>query len=105
MSSLPFELRQHGCRGSTYLQQGNEFLVLESTLLRVAIVLSKGSDILELRYKPLDINVLWRSPQSLAPPTSALSEGFLDHYYGGWQVSLPSGAGASCCASVGCERG
>ena len=95
MLSLPFEPRQHGCRGSSYLQDGHELLALESQLLRVVVLLSKGADFLEFRYKPLDINVLWRSPQPLVPPGTALSSGFLDHYYGGWQVSLPSGAGAS----------
>ena len=95
MELLPFDPRQHGCRGAHYLQNGHDVLVLENALLRVGILLSKGADMLEFRYKPMDVNVLWRSPQPLSPPGAVLEPAFLDHYYGGWQESLPSGAGTT----------
>jgi hypothetical protein len=92
---LAFDTRQHGCRGTYYVQNGHGILVIENSLLRVSVLLSKGADILEFRYKPLDVDVLWRSAQPLRAPGTVLAPAFLDHYYGGWQESLPSGAGSA----------
>jgi galactose mutarotase-like enzyme len=92
--------RHFGCRVNEYGWRGHRLIVLENELLRVGVVASKGADILELRYKPRDVDFLWRSPHPLLPPaeyvpTSAAPLGaFLDYYPGGWQESLPAGNGA-----------
>ena len=95
MHSLSFEPRQRGCRGARYLEHGHELVFLENSLLRIGVLASKGADIIEFRYKPLDVNVLWRSDRRVEAPRAALHSNFLDQYYGGWQESLPSGAGTS----------
>src|SRR2546428_1722721 len=89
--------RFHGCRAEEYLWRGHRLVVMENELLRVAVVASKGADIIELRYKPRDLDVLWHAPQALCPPgeyvptiTSKLGS-FLDYYTGGWQEAFPSG--------------
>src|SRR5262249_51823725 len=58
---------------------------------------SKGADIVEFRYKPRDLDVLWHAPQPLLPPgqlvptISSKIGSFLDHYSGGWQEIFPAG--------------
>jgi hypothetical protein len=89
--------RFHGCRTEEYLWQGHRLVTLENELLRVGIIASKGADVVEFRYKPRDLDVLWHAPQRLVPPgqyipTVASKAGsFLDHYPGGWQEVFPSG--------------
>ncbi|MEO7653965.1 MAG: aldose 1-epimerase [Bryobacteraceae bacterium] len=93
--------RAHGCRVNEYLWLGHRLIVLENERLRVSVLASKGADIIELRYKPIDLDVLWHAPQSVLPPgqyipTVARKGGsFLDHYPGGWQEIFPS-AGPEC---------
>jgi galactose mutarotase-like enzyme len=93
--------RYHRCRCEEYLLSGHRLIVLENELLRVAVVASKGADIIELRYKRSDLDVLWHAPQPLLPPgqqipTIASRRGsFLDHYSGGWQEAFPSGGAPS----------
>src|SRR5579859_6313694 len=92
--------RHFGCRVTEYGWRGHRLIVLENEVLRVGVVATKGADIVELRYKPRDIDFLWHSPHPLLPPgeyvpTSASALGaFLDYYPGGWQESLPAGNGA-----------
>ena len=72
-------------------------IAMENRYLRVSILVDQGADIYELRYKPLDVDVLWRAPQELLPPgrniaPTARAEGvFLDYLHGGWQEILPNG--------------
>jgi len=71
-------------------------LILENEFIRVISLLDKGSDIIEILYKPLDINFMWRSPLGYRNPTMFIescgrSDGsFLDYYGGGWQEILPN---------------
>ena len=37
-------------------------VVLENEMVRVAILADKGADLYELRYKPRDLDVLWKAP-------------------------------------------
>jgi hypothetical protein len=92
--------RFHDCRISEYTYKGYTVLFLENRLLRIGVLLSKGADIMEFRYKPLDIDFLWHAPQDLLPlgnavPTISSQKygNFMDFFYGGWQESLPSGLG------------
>jgi hypothetical protein len=74
-------------------------VVLENDLLRCTVLVDKGADIYELRYKPRDIDVLWKAPWGLKEigtiaPTAVNSQvAWLDHYEGGWQEIFPSGGG------------
>ena len=91
--------RHHGCRVTEYGWRGHHLVVLENDRLRVGVVASKGADIVELRYKPLDLDFLWHSPHPLLPPGEAVpttpsgTGTFFDQYHGGWQESLPAGNG------------
>ncbi len=74
-------------------------VVLENDLLRCTVLADKGADIYELRYKPRDVDVLWKAPWgfkevgSFAPTAVSSQVAWLDHYEGGWQEIFPSGGG------------
>ena len=40
-------------------------VILENELLRVTFLVDQGCDIIELLYKPKDVDFLWRSPQGV----------------------------------------
>ena len=89
--------RNHGCRISdAWTLAGMRTLIFENELLRVVVLIDKGSDIIEFRYKPLDLDFLYFAPGGLRNPRqhtlSAPSTGpFLDYYSGGWNEILPNG--------------
>lgn len=90
------EQRKHGCRILEYQMQGLRAVTLENRALRVTVLPDKGSDIVELRLKVRDLDVLWSSPIGLRDvrTTHPSSEGLgpmMDLYEGGWQEILPSG--------------
>lgn len=91
--------RTHDCRISEFNYKGHTIIFLENRCLRIGVLLSKGADIMEFRYKPLDIDFLWRAhdipPLGNHIPTawSQTYGNYLDFWYGGWQESLPSGLG------------
>jgi galactose mutarotase-like enzyme len=94
--------RHWGCRASAeYRWRGLRLLIMENELLRVMVLLDKGADVVELRYKPRDVDFLWHSPTPLVwgvgEQASVLHpEGpFADYYEGGWQEVLPN-AGRFC---------
>jgi galactose mutarotase-like enzyme len=70
-------------------------LVLENRYLRLVSLLDKGSDIAELSYKPLDLDLLFHAPTGYRKPGSIVgtckrSKGeFMEYYGGGWQDILP----------------
>lgn len=88
--------RNYGCRVHEIIYEGYNALVIENEILRTTILADKGTDIIELLYKPQDIDFMWRSPVSLDacnrnPVTRAHDSGsFMDVYEGGWQELLPS---------------
>lgn len=92
--------RNHGCRISdAWTLEGMRTLILENELLRVTVLVDKGSDIIEFRYKPQDLDVLFFAPGGLRQPArnmpSAPTNGpFLDYYSGGWNEVLPNGGPA-----------
>src|SRR5262245_49270316 len=88
----------HGCRISDeWALKGMRAAVLENELLRVLVLLDRGAEILEFRYKPLDADPLLRLPGGLRNPprdtlsTSSSAGSYLDYYAGGWQEILPNG--------------
>ena len=60
--------RHHGCRASEFVWRGQRLIVLENCRLRIGVLASKGAEIVEFRYKPLDLDVLWHAPQTVLPP-------------------------------------
>jgi len=80
----------HGVRG----------LRIENDLLSAIVLIDKGADIYALVYKPLDLDVLWKTPWGLRAPGHASPSVFeseaawLEHYAGGWQVLFPNGGNA-----------
>lgn len=71
-------------------------LILESDLLKISILLDKGSDIFEVIYKPIDLDVIWHSPGGYKDPRthveriSSQEDEFSDNYGGGWNDVFPN---------------
>ena len=91
-----YSSRWHGCRYEEFLWRGHRLVVMENEKLRVGVLVSKGADIIEFRYKPEDLDFLWHAPQTVLPPgefvpTTARAQGaFLDFYPGAWQEVFPN---------------
>ncbi|MHC4782254.1 MAG: hypothetical protein ACYTE0_04270 [Planctomycetota bacterium] len=60
--------RNYGCRCREVVYKGHRTLILENEKLRLMIVVDKGTDIIELLYKPKDIDFMWQSPVDLPAP-------------------------------------
>lgn len=82
------------------LMHGVRGLRIENDLLSATVLIDKGADIYALVYKPLDLDVLWKTPWGLRAPGHAAQSVFdseaawLEHYAGGWQVLFPNGGNA-----------
>lgn len=90
------------CRVTTdWTYKGMKTLIMENKFLRVSSLVDKGSDIIEMIYKPMDIDFMWHSPLQYRNPklfveSIARSDGsFLSYYGGGWQDILPSAGNRS----------
>jgi hypothetical protein len=94
--------RINGARISCdYTFRGHRIAVLENESLSVTLLLDQGGSIVEFRFKPLDVDVMYRAPWGIRTwgswvPTTANPRGnWMDHYPGGWQVIFPAGSTAS----------
>ncbi len=94
--------RNSGCRITENISIcGMQSLVMESDKIRITILLDKGCDIIELLYKPKDIDFMWCSPVDIHNPEKCSSttgnsfHNYLDHNFGGWQEIIPNG-GPEC---------
>jgi hypothetical protein len=82
-------------------EHGLRIVTLENELLRIGILASKGADVVELNYKPRDLDFVWlapggvRDPAALAPTPLDSRAAFRDTYPGGWQEIFPSGGSPS----------
>ena len=86
--------RNYGCRMRRYLLNGVDMLSLENQCLKVVLALGKGADIVELVYKPMDIDFMWHSFNELKninhiSSVASKTGNFLDSYSGGWQELFP----------------
>lgn len=77
-----------------YTYKGIDATIMENAYLRVMVLQGKGGDILELRDKQTDVDVLWHANHNWQPPKhryvpAETRATWLDHYPGGWQVNLP----------------
>jgi hypothetical protein len=76
--------------------KGMRVVFLENAFLRIGILVDRGSDIFEFRYKPLDVDPLLRLPKGILNPANNFSQmrdtknQIEDYYYGGWQEMLPN---------------
>ncbi len=76
--------------------RGMRTLILETKLAKISVLLDKGSDIFEAIYKPLDIDVIWHSPNGYKSPAthveriSRQEDEFADNYGGGWNDVFPN---------------
>ena len=87
--------RNYGCRLRRFVWNGVDMLTLENAKIKVAVALGKGADIVELVYKPMDIDCMWHSFNPLGgadhlPTVAAAGGSFLDAYSGGWQDLFPT---------------
>lgn len=98
--------RNWGARVREYAWQGIPMVVLENELLRIGVLAGKGSDILELNYKPRDLDFAWLSPPGIPSPAAAASPyrdavaTFIETYPGGWQEVFPNGGAPSTWAGA-----
>lgn len=89
--------RNHGCRiADHWTLRGMRAIILENELLRVTVLADKGSDIVEFRYKPQDLDLLFFAPGGIRNPgrepvSAAGASPFLDYFSGGWNEVLPNG--------------
>ena len=98
MQSLQYiHERNYGCRLMEYSYRGLRTITLENEIIRVSVLVDKGTDIFEFLHKPTDTDFMWRSPLGVRNPASFVApiprpEGaFLDYYEGGWQECMPTG--------------
>lgn len=92
--------RNYGCRITTDVTiKGNRAVIMENRLLRLTILTDRGTDLVELLYKPEDMDFMWRSPVGIHKKSEFFSStgnslgNYLDHNSGGWQEILPNGGG------------
>lgn len=98
--------RNHGARICEVEVDGMALVTLEHDLLRVGVLAGKGADVIELLYKPLDLDFCWASEAPLGNPANRPAGAadavgtYLDFYPGGWQEVLPSGGPPSAHAGA-----
>lgn len=83
-------------------------VIMENELVRCTFLVDRGCDVIELLYKPKDVDFLWRSPLAGRRmrdfvPSSHNNRPFFDHYEGGWQELFPHASAPTQYA--GCELG
>jgi Domain of unknown function (DUF4432) len=83
--------RNWGARVHETTHYGIDAVVLENAKLRVTVLAGKGTDVVELNYKPLDLDFAPVSPGGVRVPRTDQGDAFMDHYPGGWQEVLPNG--------------
>lgn len=90
--------RNYGCRIRHYIRDGIRLVSMENKVIKAVFALDKGADIVELVYKPEDLDYMWHSFNELKTinhqSTKASTGGnFLDSYAGGWQELFPTYGG------------
>lgn len=93
--------RNWGARIRDVEYRGIRMIIMENERLRIAILAGKGTDIVEINYKPLDLDFVWLSPNGVQNPSesgAAFRDSlatFADFYPGGWQEVFPNGGAPS----------
>ncbi|MCB0686992.1 MAG: DUF4432 family protein [Saprospiraceae bacterium] len=71
---------------------------MENDFVKIGILVGRGSDIFEFRYKPRNLNFMLRLDKDIYNPAQVVSQirntenQLEDYYYGGWQEVLPNSA-------------
>jgi galactose mutarotase-like enzyme len=92
----PFTRRASGHYGRLALWEGHEIVEMTSPEIHLKVSLTRGAEILELRSKKLDLELLWHGQEDIVrhregvESTQAPMGNFLDHFSGGWQEVLPN---------------
>lgn len=68
---------------------GLRTIVLENDRLRVVVLPEAGSKIWQIRYKPLEADLLWNNP-SVLPARQPLYASYDDTWSGGWDELFPN---------------
>lgn len=84
------------CTVAATTLRGWEALRLRGGGMEVDVVPGKGADIVAVRDLKSGVDLLWRTPWGLRPPTAisqatSAEERFLEAYPGGWQMVFPNG--------------
>ena len=93
--------RNWGCRTSEGSLFGLTTITLENRSLRLTFLLDKGADLVELLYKPRDLDFAWltaggvRDPRAYGNSSPDVSATFHDYYPGGWQEMFPNAGSPS----------
>lgn len=91
----PFVGRSSGHRGRLLQWEGHELVELESAQLGITVSLTRGAEIMELRHKGTDVDVLWHGHEDIrrnryAPSSEYGTGGWIDSFAGGWQTVFPT---------------
>ena len=99
---IPDPGRHWGCRvNDQVVLHGIPALIIQNELIQVVILVGKGGEVAQFLYKPLDVDFLWRGPNSLHNPSQFPANGglppapFFDHWSGSWIEVVPNG-GPAC---------
>lgn len=71
---------------------------MENEFFNIGVLVGRGGDIFEFRFKPCGLNLLLRLQKDIHNPMRMFSQmrntanQFEDYYYGGWQEILPNSA-------------
>lgn len=92
----PFIRRAFGHFGRLVLWEGHEIVEMSSPDIHLKVSLTRGAEVLELRSKKLDLDLLWHGHEDIVRYRPAVQSieasigNFLDHFSGGWQEVLPA---------------
>jgi hypothetical protein len=92
--------RNWGARVHETTAYGIDAVVLENRTLRVTVLAGKGTDVVELNYKPRDLDFAPLSPGGIREPRTDAGDAFMTSYPGGWQEVLPNGGAPSAHAGA-----
>lgn len=87
----------YGARLHDFVSNGYRTLALENEVIRVEVLVDKGTDIVSFLDKRTDTDFLWRSALGLRSATAVTRTAttdvtnLCDTYEGGWQECLPNG--------------
>lgn len=97
ISPVNYGLMENTCSiTDDWVYKGMKVVFLENHLIKIGILVDRGSDIFEFRYKPKDLDPLLRLPKGIRNPLQEqnqmpnLQGKFEEYYYGGWQETLPN---------------
>ena len=83
------------CTITSGSEAGHQAVYLDSDVLHLTVLVSKGADIYRFIHKPSGLDFLWKNPVGLWPPGAPPHDGsggfgFLEDYEGTWQELFPS---------------